>query len=137
MLFNFKYMTSQKHPFKYTLTLVIGSDEIDNFIHAKVISMSAIAQHIVVKKSIRSAVHFLRLGNHIGKLPELIFIDVSSFPEKGKVFFEWFNQLPAITRNKSKIIVLSLDADENARILNYIFIKKPLTVEKLYAVNWE
>ncbi len=130
-------MILQEKPIQFPMVLIIGNNLIDNFIHSKVIELTHLAEDIVVKETIESAIDFLTLlANKVGKLPEHIFVDVSWIPDESKIFFDWFTKLPSSIRNKSKIIVLSLYANEKAKIVNYVFIEKPLTVEKLKAIKW-
>lgn len=119
--------------------LLVDDEEVDNFIHEKIIKNAAYSNDIVVTTSAKGALSYLE--NHLSKFPELILLDVKMPAMNGYEFLQNFAKFPKAITDSCSIIALSslVDEAEIARIrdLPYIsgFFSKPLTEGKLREIQ--
>ena len=115
--------------------LLVDDEEVDNFIHEKIIKNAAYSNDIVVTTSAKSALSFLE--NHLNQFPELILLDVKMPAMNGYEFLQNFSKFPTAITNSCSVIALSslVDEVEIARIKELPningFFSKPLTESKL------
>ncbi|MGI8893671.1 MAG: response regulator [Bacteroidia bacterium] len=126
---------------KYENILLIDDNEIDNFINERIIATSYFAKNIIVKKSAKDALEFLK-GIGIDKdLPEIIFLDLNMPVMDGFGFLNEFAKLEDKIKKKSKVIVLSSSIspeDINRASTNpyvYKYLNKPLSDKYLAVIN--
>jgi len=120
------------------MALLIDDNETDNFIHSRIIEITAFAAKIEVKESAIKALEFLQQNqdNH-RNLPEIIFLDLNMPYMNGYDFLAHFEKLSDTVKNKCRICVLSSSDHEAdiARIQTNPFVShyftKPLSVQAL------
>ncbi|MBC8111407.1 MAG: response regulator [Verrucomicrobia bacterium] len=127
---------------KFTTVMLIDDNEIDNLINQKIIEASSICKNILTHTSGRSAIEFLKnvekLGSSVSEaLPEIIFLDIDMPLMDGFQFLEEFEKLSHITKEYSKVIMLtsSINPQDVGKSKKYEYVKqylnKPLTQESL------
>ncbi len=133
-------MTHFSDDHKFNMALVIGSNDIDNFIHIKVIELSKLAETIIAKDSVEAAIDFLHMASRMGKLPGLIFIDISELTREDLNFLNWYNELPENIQRKMTVITLFLYSADIINVEQFSFIRrhiqKPLTIELINSLKW-
>lgn len=121
--------------------LLIDDEEVDNFIHEKVIKNSGCTEKIVVVDGGQPALDYLvaaKDGNH--PMPDLIFLDINMPGMDGWEFIEAYRQLNKAEDEHVIIAMLttSLNPDdaEKAKTIKEIkdFINKPLTTDILQEI---
>ena len=119
--------------------LLIDDSDIDNIVNQRVVEKNNFARHVVVKKSARSGLEYLKetFERNREELPELIFLDIRMPDMDGFGFLEEFKSLDAFIHERCKIAMLSssIDSDdfrrasENPFVVK--FVNKPLTAKAL------
>lgn len=123
---------------KILSVLLIDDNDVDNFIHRRVIGITQFAENVHACTSVKGAKEFIQaLIQSKEPLPSVIFLDLNMPGENGFAFLEWFNQLPEEYKSSSKIVILTssnnqADVDHVFSFANVIkFITKPLKKEDL------
>jgi CheY-like chemotaxis protein len=116
---------------KLNLVLLIDNNEIDNFIHRKILERCG-ASNILTFESTITALEYLTLTTDI---PQLILLDIN-FPEmNGFEFLDEFRKLE-ISQHTLDIFILSVSSNpadiKKAQQKCSGFIEKLLTKEKLF-----
>ncbi|MCS7077862.1 MAG: response regulator [Bacteroidia bacterium] len=127
---------------KLQSVLLIDDNDVDNFIHRRVIDIMAFAQSVHACTSVKSAKEFIdTLVRSQENLPEIIFLDLNMPGENGFAFLEWFKEFSAKYPNQSKIVILTssnnqADVDHVFSYTNVIkFITKPLKKDDLLQIS--
>ena len=135
-------MNSAEGSPKYNNVLLIDDNEIDNFINERIITTSAFAKNVVVKKSANDALDYLKQIKGKDEQPDVIFLDLNMPVMDGFGFLEEFDKLNDTIKKNSKVIVLSSSIspeDINRASTNpyvYKYLNKPLSDKYLDAVNF-
>lgn len=123
---------------KIQSVLLIDDNDVDNFIHRRVIDIMGFAENVHACTSVKGAKEFIEALYKSGEpLPNVIFLDLNMPGENGFAFLEWFSKTFADHTNSSKIIILTssnnqADVDHVFSFSNVIkFITKPLKKEDL------
>jgi len=118
--------------------LLVDDNETDNFISKRIIEITNFAEHVVVKKSGKSALEYIHEHRHnLDVLPDLIFLDINMPIVDGYVFLYEFDAFDNAIKNKCKVVILSSsdnkrDIDKLINNENVIkFVTKPLTEQVL------
>ncbi|MGI9543856.1 MAG: response regulator [Cyclobacteriaceae bacterium] len=115
--------------------LLVDDEEVDNFIHKKIIENANFCNDIVICTSSKDALTYL--ANNVDQLPELILLDVKMPAMNGYEFLQSFRKFPSPIKDTCHIFALSslLDQEEIKRIKELPFISgffsKPLNESKL------
>lgn len=126
------------------LVMLVDDNETDNFISKRIIELTKFASNIEICDSGKSALEYLEQHANIpDKLPDLILLDINMPVVDGFIFMYEFDMLPAPTKQKCKVAVLS--SSDNQRDIDrmigneYVikFIKKPLTQPVLEELSSE
>jgi len=136
----------KKSKFKYPLVMLIEDNDIDVFIHEKVMESIDFAEKIFVHGAGISALEFLHNLSKENKnrsklIPSLIFLNINLPIMDGLQFIEEFEKLNNRVSSFSKIVVVtnSINPAERERALKskcvLTFIHKPLTEEHLKKVH--
>ncbi len=123
---------------KVVSVLLIDDNDVDNFIHRRVIDITGFAENVHACTSVKGAKDFVDTLVKSGEsLPDIIFLDLNMPGENGFAFLEWFTNTFAQHSNPSKIIILTssnnqADVDHVFSFSNVVkFITKPLKKEDL------
>lgn len=123
---------------KVVSVLLIDDNDVDNFIHRRVIDIMGFAQNVHACTSVKGAKEFVEALVKSGEaLPDVIFLDLNMPGENGFTFLEWFASTFAQHPNPSKIVILTssnnqADVDHVFSFSNVVkFITKPLKKEDL------
>ncbi|MCS7029667.1 MAG: response regulator [Bacteroidia bacterium] len=118
--------------------LLIDDNDVDNFIHRRVIDIMQFAQHVHACTSVKNAKEFIELlVKNKEPLPDVIFLDLNMPGENGFAFLEWFKDFSQQYNNHTKIIILTssnnqADVDHAFSYQNVVkFITKPLKKDHL------
>ncbi|WP_353131866.1 response regulator [Pseudopedobacter sp.] len=124
--------------YKYKSVLLIDDNHIDNVINEKVISKAFFAEKVYIQQSCEDGIKLLKeLSSNPEQLPEVIFVDIKMPVKTGFDFLVEFQQLPFLSKEDVKIIMLSssLDPTDHKKITEFNnvsdFYGKPLTEETL------
>jgi len=124
------------------LVMLVDDNDTDNFISKRIIEITNFAEEVIVKSSGKSALDYL--GDHnedVGRLPEIIFLDINMPIVDGFVFLYEFEKFNNVIKDNCKVIILS--SSDNKRDIDKIvnndyvikFITKPLTETSLSEVT--
>jgi len=123
---------------KVLSVLLIDDNDVDNFIHRRVIDIMGFAENVHACTSVKGAKDFINaLLKSNEPLPNVIFLDLNMPGENGFAFLEWFSSISAQHPNPSRIIILTssnnqADVDHVFSFSNVVkFITKPLKKEDL------
>ncbi|KOY87516.1 hypothetical protein AD998_16460 [bacterium 336/3] len=114
---------------KINSILLIDDDEPTNFLHELVIKKSNCVENCVVMPGGQKALDYL----HVGKIPNLIFLDINMPAMNGWEFLEAFRNTNISQKDEIVIIMLttSLNPDEEEKSKSFKevqdFKRKPLT----------
>jgi len=114
--------------------ILVDDNEIDLFLHEKLIRLSGISDHIDRFISARDALDFIRQK---GPLPDIILLDIQMPDLDGFDFLAHYDQIEHIDRENTSIFMVSSSLDfgdiskAKANPLVKSFIKKPLNVKEL------
>lgn len=123
---------------KVMSVLLIDDNDVDNFIHRRVIDLMGFAQNVHACTSVKGAKEFVEALVKSGEpLPDVIFLDLNMPGENGFAFLEWFSNTFANHPNPSKIVILT--SSNNQTDVEYVFsfsnvvkfITKPLKKDDL------
>lgn len=128
---------AKKKDSSYRAAMLIDDNEIDNFIHQKLLQGIGFADKVYVHTSGRSALEFLENlamdADALEKLrPEVIFLDINMPIMDGYQFYHAFRKLPEVIHKGVKIIVLtsSINPNDDERFMTFDdvvgIIHKPL-----------
>jgi len=120
------------------LVMLIDDNETDNFIHSRIIEITAFAARIEAKDSAMGGLEFLKQNQaNAQKLPDIIFLDLNMPTMNGYDFLEAFTRFPATVKSKCKICILSSSDHEaditrikNNPLVTHYFTK-PLSAQGL------
>jgi len=127
---------------KLKKVLLIDDDDTVNFINRKLIEKSALAEEIVVQRSVLTALEVLRSEVGQGQFPELIFVDINMPEMDGWEFVDKYSALGKGT-SVTKIILLTSLIDpadtQRAETISAIsaFKEKPVSLEMLGEIENE
>ena len=110
---------------KYKTCMLIDDDQLDNFIHTKMIKMNHFAEKVVVSEDANTALKLLRSGEI---KPDIIFLDIRMPIMDGFEFLDEYDKL-SIDKKNTDIVVLSTSlnpADINRAEKNK-YVKKYFT----------
>ena len=120
------------------IIMLVDDNEIDNFLHKRIIESTDIAETIIVKNSGKSALEYFKEHLHeVNKLPHLLFLDIDMPLVDGFAFLDKFDKYPDFVKEKCHIVVLSSSGSNHDRekfTMNKNvkeFLVKPLTLEAL------
>ena len=125
------------------LVMLVDDNETDNFISKRIIEITKFANNVEVKNSGKCALDYLKENqNDLGRLPDLIFLDINMPIVDGFVFLYEFEKFNDAIKDKCKVIILS--SSDNKRDIDKIvnnnhvikFITKPLTETALEEVKF-
>lgn len=123
---------------KLNAILLVDDNDVDNFIHQRVIGLVNFSQQVYSCTSARSAKELIaQLQEQENPLPEMIFLDLNMPGENGFEFLDWFVTLPQSLQDSVKVVILT-SSNNNADIQKIKdfpfvvkFITKPLKKEDL------
>ena len=125
-----------------TNIMLVDDNETDNFIHKRIIELTAFGQNIIIKNSGKSALEYLKSNaTDFSKLPDVIFLDINMPIVDGFVFLFEFDSFSEELKKKCKIVILSSSDSKRDidRIVDnehvYHFITKPLSEDALEEVK--
>ena len=122
--------------------MLIDDNELDNFIHKKIIESEKFAGNVLIHSSAQTALDYLKKNSQNSELvPDVIFLDIIMPGMDGFGFLDEFDKLDDSVRKKPRVIMLS--TSESFKDLNranqnkYVrkFLNKPLTAEIVKALN--
>ena len=124
--------------YKYKTVLLIDDNHIDNMISSKLLASQQYAEEILVMKSPKEAIDFIREAFRSGKnIPEVLFLDIRMPGMNGFDFLEEFGKIEGVAEHDVKTYVLSSSLDpkdynmiQKNKLISK-FIGKPLTPEIL------
>jgi CheY-like chemotaxis protein len=130
--------------YKYESVLLIDDNELDNFIHQKMLESLHFARHIYINSSAVSAVEFLDNLRQVsvipGVFPQVIFVDLNMPVMDGFQFLDLHASRLRKNFPDLKLVVLtsSLSPEDEAKAKEVIsgvsYLRKPLTPEALSAI---
>ncbi len=120
------------------MVMLIDDNETDNFIHSRIIEITAFAAKIEIQDGALPALEYLKqYSSNPQKLPDIIFLDLNMPYMSGYDFLAAFGKLSEVVINKCKICVLSSSDHEaditrvkNHPLVRYYFTK-PLSTQAL------
>lgn len=114
--------------------MLVDDNEIDLFLHEKLIRLSGISEHIVHFTTAREALESLSKNTVI---PNIILLDIQMPEMDGFDFLKVYEQMTHINKENTRIFMVSSSLDfgdiskAKANPLVAEFIKKPLNVKEL------
>lgn len=138
-------MISKKPKSKYSISMLIDDNDIDNFINQKMIEGTRFSDKVFVFSSGKGALEYF---NNIGQddklslelMPEILFLDINMPMMDGYQFLDQFNSLNEKCGYKCKIVMLTTSmnpADKKNFLQNKMvveYLNKPLTEKALNAL---
>lgn len=122
--------------------MLVDDNDIDNFLHRRIVESTHMADHIIIKNSGKSALEYFKENFHeMDKLPDLLFLDIDMPVVDGLAFLFEFDEYPESVKEKCHIFILSSSASayDRERLINNNnvedYLVKPLTVEALAAIE--
>lgn len=123
----------------FNSVLLVDDNEIDNFVHKKIIERAEVANEILAINSAQDALKYLEFSrNAPEKLPDLILLDINMPHMNGFEFLEAFARLDIEIRHRCRIVMLSSSTDLADRVraedCPYVaqMLTKPLSIEVLH-----
>jgi CheY-like chemotaxis protein len=129
---------------KYRTVMIIDDTYIDRYVIERVMKRNTFAEEILSMESAIDAIKYL--SDHIDepeKLPQLIFLDINMPEMNGFEFLENYKNLPEHLRKNCIVMMLTTSLhDEDRQKANqnpyvYMFLNKPLTIDKLRTIDFE
>jgi CheY-like chemotaxis protein len=125
---------------KLNAVLLVDDDVINNFINARLIKKSELADDLHISTNGKEAItHLTSRLEKQEACPELILLDINMPVMDGFEFVEAFRKLNFI--NQDKVVIVMLTTSSNPKDLEKVeslkigdYINKPLTEEKLKSV---
>jgi len=126
----------------YDLVMLVDDNDTYNFINRRILENAKFAKTVEVQSSGISALSYLEEHiNDIGRLPDIIFLDIKMPHLNGHEFLYKLDRITNGIEDKCKVVMLSASVEENDvvkskeydKVINYI--QKPLTVEALNRIN--
>ena len=132
-------------PRKYRAVMLIDDNEIDNLINQKMIEAASITENIYTHTGAKSAIEFLKNMEKMDVaekvLPDVIFLDIDMPLMDGFQFLDEFENLSALTRKKSRIVMLtsSINPQDFNRSKKYnnvkMYLNKPLSHDSILKID--
>jgi CheY-like chemotaxis protein len=130
---------------KYRTVMLIDDNEIDNLINQKMIEAAAVAENIYTHTGAQSAIEFLKNMEKMDVadkvLPDIIFLDIDMPLMDGFQFLDEFEKLTKLTKNKSRIVMLtsSINPQDFNRSKKYpnvkLYLNKPLSHDSIIKLD--
>jgi len=130
---------------KYRAVMLIDDNEIDNLINQKMIEAASITDNIYTHTGAKSAIEFLKNMEKMDVaekvLPDVIFLDIDMPLMDGFQFLDEFENLSALTRKKSRIVMLtsSINPQDFNRSKKYnnvkMYLNKPLSHDSILKID--
>lgn len=125
---------------RYSKVMLIDDNSLDNFINKKLLELNGFTDETEIFESAEKALEKLK-SSVADELPDVIFLDIMMPRMDGFQFLEAFENLPTLTQQHCKVIMLS--TSESFRDLNRAnknkfvkkFLNKPLTPETINAIH--
>jgi CheY-like chemotaxis protein len=135
-------MSSGSSAKRVNMVMLVDDNETDNFIHRRVIELTAFTGNIVTKDTGRAALDYLNLHkDKTESLPDIIFLDLNMPVLDGFGFLSEFQKFSEEIKSKCKIVILTSSNNKNDfdHVKKYSFVKnyftKPLSEEALYKIK--
>lgn len=124
---------------------VIDDDSVYQFTASRTLQATQLAHQILQFQNGSEALSFLRNGETIRSLPDIIFLDINMPITDGWAFLEEFHELKARLGKEIKIYMVSssIDPRDQTRALNYPevadYMEKPVSMSKFSEVllDWD
>lgn len=122
---------SENHPFEVNLILLIEDNQLDVFIHHRMMELTRFARETKVCSSADEALDYLK---NTEQLPDVIFLDLHM---EGKNGFQFLDEVAELKASSVPTLMLtsSIDPDDQARLMKYNqvfgFYSKPIRPELL------
>ena len=119
------------------IVLLVDDDRISNFISAKTIERSGLADEIITATSGIEALDIIRQSVGSDKFPGMIFLDINMPEMSGWDFIHEYRKVVNDQHQERNIVILTSSIHENDRLTSlkypevYSFILKPLTMEEI------
>ncbi|CAN5311933.1 response regulator [soil metagenome] len=132
---------------KHTAVMLVDDNDIDNFIHEKVVKNAKFTKNVYKHTSAISALEFLKNIEMLQSesitalIPAYIFLDINMPISDGYYFLEEFEKFSEKIKSKIKIVMLtsSLNPDDFEKSNSYKqvvnYLSKPLSAEALVNMN--
>ena len=130
---------------RYRTVMLVDDNEIDNLINQKMIEAASITDNIYTHTGAKSAIEFLKNMEKMDVaekvLPDVIFLDIDMPLMDGFQFLDEFENLSALTRKKSRIVMLtsSINPQDFNRSKKYnnvkMYLNKPLSHDSILKID--